>query len=328
MRTSLESPTVGDRRRADLNSDDVSEWLGVAEQVTVKLGGRGGGEFRRWLRETVGVLTVADRAVIEEVVRLGAPIFTTNYDSLISSVAGITDVSWRDGAGVQVAVDAYRQKRSASPPNTDWRAVVHLHGYWKDPESVVLGIVSYEAVLNDPSAQAMLRALASTRSLVFVGCGAGMHDPNFAALREWLVKAWPDSERRHYRLVNDGELEAAAAQHRPEERIKLISYGASHSDLPGFLRGLVPTPHLPAPARVLRTGSLREVSLPARRLCFGREAMVSEIVTHCVTAHPRPVPILGPPVLARLRLLAPSPTIPMLRARSLAVVTGCAVTDP
>ena len=38
----------------------VESFLSVAEKVTVALGGRGGGEYRRWLRETVGSLKLVD----------------------------------------------------------------------------------------------------------------------------------------------------------------------------------------------------------------------------------------------------------------------------
>jgi SIR2-like domain len=104
---------------------------------------------------------------------------TTNYDGLVEEVTGWPVVTWRDGVRVQRVLRG------------DERAVVHLHGYWGDPVSVVLGVRSYEAVLGDAAAQGLQRAVAGMRSLLFVGFGAGLADPNFAALRAWLAATFP-----------------------------------------------------------------------------------------------------------------------------------------
>ena len=45
-------------------------------------------------------------------------------------------MTWRNGAQVQQVLRGQR------------KAVLHLHGHWEDPASVVLGIRSYEAVLD------------------------------------------------------------------------------------------------------------------------------------------------------------------------------------
>ncbi|MDQ6948431.1 MAG: SIR2 family protein, partial [Actinomycetota bacterium] len=151
---------------------DTSSLVSAAELVTEKLGGRQGGEYRRWLRETLAPLVTADPSVPEALGDLGVPIATTNYDGLIEAANdGLGTVTWRDGAGIQRILRG------------DGRAVVHLHGYWDDPESVVLGIRSYEAVLGDAAAQALQRAIASVSTLIFVGVGSGADDPNFGALR-------------------------------------------------------------------------------------------------------------------------------------------------
>ena len=70
----------------------------------------------------------------------------------------------------------------------DEAGILHLHGHWEDAESVVLGIHSYEEVLGDTRAQFMQQAITAFNSLLFVGCGEGLKDPNFSALRRWLVQ--------------------------------------------------------------------------------------------------------------------------------------------
>ena len=125
-----------ERVRSEIESGDSDDLLSAAEKISSKLGSQGG-EYGRWLRETVGALRIERSDVITALKELGVPIATTNYDSLIEQVTGLQSVSWRQGAQVEYLI------RGAEP------GVLHLHGYWQDPQSVVLGIRSYEAVLGD-----------------------------------------------------------------------------------------------------------------------------------------------------------------------------------
>jgi hypothetical protein len=49
-------------------------------------------------------------------------------------------------------------------------------------QSVVLGVRSYDQVLGGEHAQAMLQAMTAMRTILFVGCGDGLEDPNLGAL--------------------------------------------------------------------------------------------------------------------------------------------------
>ena len=243
-------------QREMLGLGDVESWLAVAEQVTIRLGEHAGGEFRRWLHETVGALQIADgqRGLLEALVGLDVPICTTGSDGLIDEVAGVDAVTWRDGPRAQMVLRG------------DDAGIIHLHGHWRDP-SVVLGVRSYSTVLASGSAQAMLRALGTMRSLVLVGFSAGLDDPNFGALRAWMAQTWPDSEYRHYRLVSESEHEAVLADPTPDgERIQPVVYGGGHGDLEGFLRGL--TIDSTSPRR--RTAP-DDVLGPATRFCQHRD---------------------------------------------------------
>jgi hypothetical protein len=60
------------RQREALEQGDLDEWLNTAESISVKLRAPLGGEFRRWLRETVGDLRTGvsfKRAIWVAVVR-------------------------------------------------------------------------------------------------------------------------------------------------------------------------------------------------------------------------------------------------------------------
>ncbi|MGH8898515.1 MAG: SIR2 family protein [Egibacteraceae bacterium] len=235
----------GERVRGEIGSGDLDDLLSAAEKVTRKLGGRRGGEYRRWLRETVGSLDLPHSAMPSAVAGLGVPLVTTNYDGLLEQVTDLDPVTWRDGPRVQRVLRG------------DEQGIVHLHGHWGEPESVVLGIRSYQDVLGDAAAQALLRALATFRSFLLVGFGAGLGDPNFAALRSWMAAAHGGSEYRHYRLVLDDEVEALGAEHDPRERVVCVGYGARHEDLAGFLRGLGLGSGAPARERVTVRAGVR-----------------------------------------------------------------------
>ncbi len=121
--------------RSLLEAGDGESLITAAEIVTADLGGLDGGEYGRWLRETVGSLKVVDRSVPEGVVGLGVPVATTNYDDVIEDVSGWERVTWLDGAAMQRALQGGE------------RAVVHLHGHWRTARSVILGIRAYEVLV-------------------------------------------------------------------------------------------------------------------------------------------------------------------------------------
>jgi tetratricopeptide (TPR) repeat protein len=295
----------GERTRKQLHSGDTEELLLAAEAITGRLGGPEHGEYRRWLRETVGALPLRDDAVLAALRDLDVPLATTNYDGLLEQVMGWPAVTWRDGAQVQ------RVLRGQD------KGVLHLHGHWDDPASVVLGVRSYERVLGDAHAQTMQQALAALRTLVFVGFGAGLEDPNFGALRLWMAKVLKGSEYRHYRLARAADLEAVRAQHGPDERVIVVPFGAEHPDLAPFLRRLREPEEEPPPAGpVAPPGSTNPavgvstpttttsptgllVSLPAPRRCFGRDSIIEDLVATWIGPAPLPTPLLGPPGIGK-----------------------------
>ncbi|WP_169796616.1 SIR2 family NAD-dependent protein deacylase [Chondromyces crocatus] len=213
--------------REEIASGHGDDLLSAAEKITRQLGGPSRGEFRRWLRETVGSLQIRDGRVPAALKALGVPLLTTNYDRILEEATRLPTLTWQDAAQVERVLRGEDQ------------AIVHLHGSWDRPESVILGVRSYEDVLRDEHAQVVLRALRLTRTLLFVGFGKGLDDPNFGALMRWSREVFAGSEYRHYRLALEGEQEQVQRQHPPEERVFVLSYGEKHADLGPFLEGLV-----------------------------------------------------------------------------------------
>lgn len=222
--------------RANVESDlDMGEaghgafLTSAADKITDALGGRDGGEFKAWLRATVGKLEAAphERRLVEAIGGLGAPIVTTNYDSLLEQGTGRSAVTWLDPSAAQLVI------RGGSSQ------VLHMHGHWESPLSLVFGAQSYGQVLGDEAAQSLQRAMGTLKSLLFIGCGAGLDDPNFAALRRHLKDVLGKAETRHYRLCRSSERAALAVDHTGE-RISPVSYGDEYSDLSSFLLELRP----------------------------------------------------------------------------------------
>ncbi len=275
---------------SQINSGDLDLLLSAAEAVSTKLAAPEGGEYRRWLRERLGSLRAIRREVLEALAALGVPLATTNYDGLLEEVTGLRPVTWRDGSRVERVLRG------------DERAILHFHGYWESPDSVILGIRSYEQVLGDAHAQTILRALQTMRCLVFVGCGAGLEDPNFGRLLEWTGKVFAGSEYRRFRLALESERETLQQKHPDEQRLFVISFGQGHSDLAPFLRSLVPAgPEKPStePEPLKVSG---EALLPANPRCFGREQELADLVDNLLARQPEPTPILGAPGIGKSNL--------------------------
>jgi SIR2-like domain len=221
---------VGWRERvlSEIRSGDLDDLLSAAEKVSRKLDAPSGGEYRRWLHETVGSLKAPHPGVIKALHALGVRLATTNYDGLIEEVTGLQPVTWTEGWKVESLIRG------------DDKGVLHLHGYWDKPESVVLGIRSYEEVMGNAHAQLVLQVLQTTKTLLFVGCGAGLKDPNFGSLLRWTGTVFSQSQYRRFRLAKESEVNTLQAEHPTEQRIFVLSFGNDHTDLEPFLRKFHP----------------------------------------------------------------------------------------
>ena len=206
--------------RDQIQSGDPDFLVTAAELITKWLGGQKSGQFHRWLQDTVGALRAKDRAVIEALHGLPVLIATTNYDGLIEEVTGRPHITWKE----QAAVERWLRGETAD-------AVLHLHGWWDQPESVVLSLHAYEDVTADEHAQAVLRCLRTRNTLLFIGCGGGLEDPNFSRLLQWATATFGASPYRHFRLCLDSEVEALAAEQRDHPWLFPVGYGDAHGKL-------------------------------------------------------------------------------------------------
>jgi hypothetical protein len=181
----------------------------------------------------------------------------------------------------------------------DEPGIVHLHGCWDRPESVILGIRSYEEVRGDVHAQTMQQAIRSLKTLLFVGCREGLLDPNFGALLEWSAKVFAVSEYRHFLLTRESEVTALQNQRLVGERIVVLSYGNDFGDLAPFLRGLRTGPGIGQKAQPSSPAPGQAALLPPAPCCLGREAEIEDLVSTLLATPALPVPLLGPPGIGK-----------------------------
>lgn len=211
---------------AKLASDVVStsDLLSVASTVEAAL--RKADAFRTFLDETIGQLEPAAPQVLHAVGQLGVPIATTNYDGLIEQTHEIQPLTWQHPAYVDEWL------KGAQP------GVLHLHGHFRAVDSVVLGRDSYKKTISDGHAQNVLRSLFQQRTLLFVGMGGGLDDPNFGALLDWAIDARLPTDCFHVLLLREKDAAKARARYPIDSGIRVLSYGSEYSDLVPYLRGL------------------------------------------------------------------------------------------
>src|SRR5574341_1034744 len=272
--------------RASLRSGKLDDLLKVAQEVSKQLGAPRSGEFRLWLRNTVGSLSVVDDSLIRAIADLEIPIVTTNYDNLIEDVTGLPTLTWLDHPDVERVIRG------------DEKAIIHIHGHWKRPDSIVLDNESYTNVLRDSHTQAILQALRSVRTFLFLGFGSGLKDPNFGRLLEWSRAIFAESEYRHFRLAKNSDVKRFQAEHSPDERIFVIGFGKNYADQAGFLQGLV------SPQKLIEKSlKHRPHNLPIQlSRIIGRDHDITELMRLFTDSKTRIVTLTGTGGVGKTRL--------------------------
>lgn len=263
------------RQRTTLASGKITDLLAVAQIVSKELGGPKGGDWDGWLRAEFQELKATEPAIVDALYDRGVPIATLNYDSVIESDAHLRPLTWR------------ASNRWLPVIRDDDDAVLHLHGHWDDPASVVLGISSYEKLKQEDLGQHLLQAFTSLRTLVFVGCGATFEDPKFSALLAWMSKNLSSAAHRHFLLVRDCERAAEQAKYTAETRVSVLGYGAKHEDLVSFLSRRARFP------RRSRRSRLVWPQPPKPDRYVGREVETASLVRTLLANRPKPVAVLG-----------------------------------
>jgi hypothetical protein len=192
------------------------------------------GEFPAWLTQTFGfgISDLRDPGVLQAIQDLLAPfVVTTNYDRLLSIVfpGSWTTATWD-------------QPVSMLTKMREGQAILHLHGIYDMPKSVIFGARGYNRLVRRKAYRELMRLLWLQNTLVFIGCSAdGLQDPDFSRLFRWATTAFKGSPYKHYWLTLRG---ATPFDEKVRwllgKRVQVLEYGSSYGDLPGFLAQLCP----------------------------------------------------------------------------------------
>ena len=240
---------LGIRRVADLDSNatnwaatslgkltagDTTTWIAIADEVTDKLGGAHNAEFATWMRDQVGGLLLSRHDLLDALLALDCPVATTNYDDILSKASGRAAILWDDHAATYQFLHGERD------------GILHIHGYWRSPRSVVLGSKSYDRHFLDARRQLLTQIATLDRPTIFIGCSQdGLADPDFSRLDNFLSE-WQDVAPRRYWLIRQ-ELDIKG-QPKPlpspdhARRLFPIAFGDQYDDLVQFLGSLAVTP--------------------------------------------------------------------------------------
>jgi SIR2-like domain len=258
-----------------LKSAKADLWLAAADMIKQRLVAPPDGRYRAFLKAAVGELKVTQPTVVEALRQIAGarnPISTTNYDSVLCDGIGCRVIAWTNAVGAAECLDG------------DRKAILHLHGHWDEPASVVFSARDYERVKGAESAQFLQQLAAHTRTLVFLGCSAsGLGDENVGSLLEWFGKGWSGLGKKHYVLVREAELGATWPA-----AVTPVAYGKDYSELPGFLAALAPRQRRPDP-------------FPPDPKMIGRRDRLEELVRHILEGD-RPIIVPGGPGMGKTTL--------------------------
>jgi hypothetical protein len=193
--------------------------------------------FPTWLTSVFDSLHLdVNRPEIFETLRAfyqrGARLMTTNYDELLEHHCDLQRVR----RSIPEDVRKYEQGTL--------NGVFHIYGSFQDPNEVVLNPIGYYQVQTSDDVQSLLKTYLGYNTLLFVGCGSELEDPNLNALLEWARSRERNIPNHHYLLVRDGD----NLRYNP---LITLKYGRNHEDLVQYLSALIDDP-----AETIATGSL------------------------------------------------------------------------
>lgn len=210
-----------------LRIGDLQDWLLIAEQISTRLGAPSDKRFTNWIKDCFGAIELRDTRLINAIYDLKCPIITTNYDDLIEKTTKMSTLTWKTKDNIKKLLET-------------GEGVFHIHGCYKDPETVILSYTDYKVYKNDEYRDVLQKSLTMFNSLVFIGCGQGVNDPNISSLIEWVSKNMRDQPHEHYRLMLKREYESERQnQHKPSV-LYSVPYGVACPELIDFVQSLRP----------------------------------------------------------------------------------------
>jgi hypothetical protein len=191
--------------------------------------------YQAFLLEQFDQPTVSNPATLEGIRSLRARVvITTNYDLLLEQnevVPGGETATWL-------------QPQKIFSLLRGGKGVIHLHGRYDHPESVILSAADYSRIVGRPEDSIRVaQALFHAGVLLFVGSSlAGVQDPHLSRMLDEFARLQGpllDGVQPHFILLRKDapKIEIAAARRMGILPVTFTDY----SDLPAYLRSIVGT---------------------------------------------------------------------------------------
>ncbi len=184
------------------------------------------GAYEKYMEKTIGSLHSVNRCfenALCKIWRAGDIITTTNYDLQIEEAVGAEPISYSSPAEILSIIRGEGNK------------VIHLHGVYdkvRGMDNIIADGPQYKDILANAGAQ-FVQNLISTHTIVIVGCGGTVDDPNLSGFMNFVVKELGITNVPYFYLMKNGD----SVPELPSNALP-IYYGDDYSDLPDFLSEL------------------------------------------------------------------------------------------
>jgi hypothetical protein len=204
-------------------------------------------QFPTWWESVFGTLhsDVTHPEVLEArrgFYRRGARLMTTNYDELLEHYCNLQRVR----CSIPEDITKYEQGTLDG--------VFHIHGSFQDLKAPSLDPIGYYQVKASDDVQKLLETYLGRNTILFVGYGSGLEDPNFKALLRWASSRAENTPNHHYLLARDGD----NLRYNP---LITLRYGPNYESLVPYLNAL-----LDDPTDAFPKGTLDRSSISAERV--------------------------------------------------------------
>ncbi|WP_082331088.1 SIR2 family NAD-dependent protein deacylase [Kocuria palustris] len=258
----------------DTNEINEDSLIAYATAVKASLKKHGKQAYADFLNDVFSSAQAEYPELAELIESLECPIATTNYDTLIESALG-----WKNAPTLVGDSDAaLRIFRSEE------RGVVHLHGVWSNPDSVVFSQQDYEEFTKNQKSLNLRNAAYAMKSFIFIGQGSGVMDPGFTQLKQQWAEMFESSRHYHYLLCRDADMDYFTKE-LAGTTIRPVSYGQEHADLPKFIKEVEKQSKVARPAVSIET------------LANDLIGLIGEEIRDKSLAHPRIISTVDAPQL-------------------------------
>lgn len=228
------APLLDEARKERIEGRLITAFDKLQEALGVTTGKDESLNYRAFLADVFAEPTIYSTDLLDAL-RFLQPrrIITTNYDLLLErdAVCPPLSLTWQQPAEI-------RQMFRVG------RGIVHLHGSWDRPSSVVLSQKDYNRIKQNKPAKAIAEAIFHSGVLMFLATSLnGTHDPHLGDLLaefESLADPARGEPAPHVMLLR-GRLDGQQLARLQMQGIRAVSYGDNYDDLPGFLRLIADT---------------------------------------------------------------------------------------